>query len=67
MARLIKARALAANAVTVAANTTTTVGANTLNFVNTENVLVSVTSPTTGNANVTITAVGFNPFLLSGM
>jgi len=65
MARLIKVRALAANAVTVAAGTVTT--ANTLNFVNTENVLVSVTSPVTGNANVAISVTGFNPFLLSGM
>ena len=67
MARLIKGRALAANAVTVAGNTTTTVTANTINFVNTDIVSVSVTSPSTGNANVAVTVVGFNPFLLSGM
>lgn len=67
MTRLIKGRSLASNAVTVAANTTNTVTANTLNFVNTESISVSVTSPTTGNANVAISVVGFNPFLLSGM
>ena len=67
MARLIKGRALAANALTVAANTTNRVTANTLNFVNTEIVSVTVTSPVTGNANVAITVTGFNPFLLSGM
>lgn len=67
MARLIKGRALAANAVTIAANSSTTVAANTLNFINTSGVSVTVTSPTTGNANVAIDVVGFNPFLLSGM
>ena len=67
MARLIKGRALASNAVTVAANTSTTVAANTLNFVNTSGVSVTVTNPVTGNANVAITVAGFNPFLLSGM
>jgi len=67
MTRLIKGRSLAGNAVTIAANTSTTVTANTLNFVNTESTLVTVTSPTAGNANVAINVVGFNPFLLSGM
>jgi hypothetical protein len=67
MPRLIKGRALAANALTVAANSTTTVTANTLNFVNTSGVSVTVASPTTGNANIAINVVGFNPFLLSGM
>lgn len=67
MTRLIKGRALAANALTVAAQTATTVTANTLNFVNTSGVSIAITSPTTGNANIAINVVGFNPFLLSGM
>jgi hypothetical protein len=52
-----------------AAEARVNLGVTNYNFVNTGTVQVTVTSTTTGNANISFTAAdaGFNPFLLAGM